>query len=465
MGKYLFEKIKNNSDFALAAGLAVLGIYIFYPGAMSGDSIEQWRQTLVPDQISNWFPPAMVYMWLLLNKITFGPQGMLIFQYLLYFLAVWGFGKLFIRTLSGRLFYTAGIGMFPPIFFLTGVIWKDVSLLVGIANAMVFLFVYEKTKKKTFLIVSLLFFLYGILVRHNGVVCAIPYAYYLATIRFNKGIKFRSLLVVVTVVTMTITFYAAALFVSNYKIKDVWKTHNFENAVFIWDLWGMSIEIGKNIVPPYVFNEKSKGLDVDVMRAHYKPDTNAVIYLMQYITLKRFKKDFPNTTFKKDFIKAVLEHPGAYLTVRARITWYMLGGKVPILPYLFEIIQLPNGHYLVPFTKDLSSRHVGALEFSRRIAQFFLQHTPVYKVWIYMALAVLQTLFFLFVADANQRNRQFLLILFIGLFYWLPYPIISPATDFRLSNLTVFCTILTLPFFIRQVVSRVFPLKNKGSQP
>jgi len=460
----LIEKIKNNSDIALSTGLAVLGIYIFYPGAMSGDSIDQWRQIITPDQIGNWFPPAMVYAWIILNKMIYGPQGMLIFQYLLYFLAVCGFGKLFLRKLSHRLFYIAGIGLFPPIFFLTGVIWKDVSLLVGIANAMLFLFVYEKKRKKIFLLISLLFFLYGILVRHNGIVCAIPYSYYLITMLFNKRIKYRTLLVAVSVVALTFLFHAATLFVSNYKIKAVYKTHNFENAIFIWDLWGMSIEIGKNIVPPYVFNEKSKGLDVDAMKAYYNPESNTIIYQMQYINPNRFKKDFPNAAFKSYFIKAILEHPRAYLAVRARTTWFMLGGKTPILPFLFEIQQFPKEHYLFSFSKDLKSRHVGALAYSHSIAIFLLHYTPLYRVWIYIALAVIQTLFFIFLSDEYQRNRTFLLILLIGLFYWLPYTIISPATDFRLSNLTIFCTILTLPFFAWQLLFRIFQFRSKRPQ-
>jgi len=464
MGNFLLVKIKNNSDIALSIGLAVLGVYIFYPGAMSGDSIEQWRQTITPDNILNWSPPAMVYVWIILNKITYGPQGMLIFQYLLYFLAVCGFGKLFLRKLSHRLLYIAGIGLFPPIFFLTGVIWKDVSLMVGIANALLFLFIYERTRRNIFLLLSLIFFLYGILVRHNGVVCAIPYSFYLIAMMLNKRTKFRGLLFAVSVIAITSSFYGAARFVSNYKIKEISKTHHFENAIFFWDLWGMSIEIGKNIVPPYVFNKKSKGLDVGVMKAHYNPESNTVIYLMQFITPKRFKKDFPNATFKSDFIKAILKYPRAYLTVRGRITWYMLGGKTPILPYLFTIHHVPKGHYLFPFAKDLKNSHIGTLKFSSRIATFLLHQTFLYRVWIYIALALVQTLFFIFLSDEYQRNRQFLLILVVGLFYWLPYPIISPATDFRLSNLTIFCTILTMPFFIRQLLFRLFLLQRNRKQ-
>ncbi|MEW5815729.1 MAG: hypothetical protein AB1798_10110 [Spirochaetota bacterium] len=419
---------------------------------MSGDSIDQWRQTLTPDQIGNWFPPVMVYLWIVLNKLTFGPQGMLIFHYLLYFLSIYGFSRLFLRKLSHRAIYITGIGLFPPLFFLTGVIWKDVSLLVGIANAMMFLLFFERNRRTIFLVLSLLCFLYGILVRHNGLICAIPYSFYAATILFHRKFQFRTLAITVTVIAMTVFFYASNRIISNYWIKEDWKVHYFENAVFIWDLWGMSIEIGKNVVPAYVFNKQSKNLDINEMKAHYNPETNNVIYLMQYITPNRFKRDFPNTDFKKDFIRTILEYPDAYLKVRSRITWFMLGGRDPILPYLFKIQKFPQEHYLHPFSKDLMSHNERFLDICHRIAKLLHDYSPLYKMWIYLFLALLQTLFFMFNQSGNQQNRPFLLILIIGLFYWLPYFIISPATDFRLSSLTIFCTVLILPFFVSKLI-------------
>jgi len=441
--------LKNNSDFIFALVLALLGVFIFFPGAMSGDSVDQWRQVQTPDQIGNWFPPIMVYLWILINKITYGPQGMLVFHYVFYFFSIYIFGKVFINKLSNRWIYIFFIGMFPPIFFLTGVIWKDVSLLVGIAMSIALLLLFEKTRKKLFLIFSLIFFVYGISVRHNGLICSVPYSCYLVSLLLKKDIGCRSYYFCLSVFIMIICFFMTSTFLSNYKVKDVWKTYHFENAVFLWDLWGMSIELDENIIPSYVFNEKSQDLGVDTLKNYYNSQSNSIIFLMQFLTKKRFKKDFPNTQFKKDFVKAIIKHPVAYIKVRGRFTLYMLGYRLPIQPFIFRVPRFDKKHYLYRFSKGLEFSNPEVIAVADKAAKYLFYNTPLWRVWIYIVLALLQVIILVFCNRDKRDKKGLLLILSVGLIYWLPYPIISPATDFRFSNLTIFCSVLVLPFSVR----------------
>ena len=437
--------LKTHSDFILTLCLILMGVAIFYPGAMSGDSVDQWRQVNTPDQIGNWFPPTMVYLWMLLNRITYGPQGMLIFHFTIYYLSIYIFGKVMIHQLHNRLFYIFSIGLFPPIFFLTGVIWKDTSLLIGVSMSIALLLLFEKNNNKLALICSILFFIYGISARHNGLVCAIPYSCYLIFL-LKKNYGYRPHYYYASILFFVFCFSVTNIFLSNYKIKDVWKTYNFENAVFLWDLWGMSLEIGENIVPLYVFNENSQDLELGTLKKYYFNESNSIIYLMQFLTAKRFKKDFPNAQFKKDFLKAIVKNPLAYLKVRGRLTVFMLGYKLPIDPFLFTLPKFDQNHYLYSYSRGLKFDHPELVDSTARLAKFLFHNTPLWRVWLYIVLGIFQVIFLILFKPNVPEKRGLLLILSIGLIYWLPYPVISPATDFRFSNLTIFCSILVLPF-------------------
>ena len=399
--------LKSNSDFFLALVLALAGIFIFFPGAMSGDSVDQWRQVQTPDQIGNWFPPIMVYLWILINKITYGPQGMLVFQYVFYFLSIYIFGKLFINRLPNRLIYIFFIGLFPPIFFLTGVIWKDVSLLVGISMSIALLLLFERTHKKIFIIFSLIFYVYGISVRHNGLVCSIPYSYYLVSLLLKKDISHRSYYLCISVFVMVLCFFMTSTLLSNYKVKDVWKTYHFENAVFLWDLWGMSIELNENIIPQYVFNKESRNLGVDTLGKYYNRESNSIIFLMQFLTEKRFKKDFPNAQFKKDFIKAIIKHPVTYMKVRGRLTLYMLGYRLPIQPFIFSPPKFGEKHYLHRFSKGLEFSNPEITGVVGKLARYLFYNTPLWRIWIYIVLALLQVILLIFITRISVTKEVY----------------------------------------------------------
>jgi hypothetical protein len=59
---FLKSFVDSYFDLFLSITIALFGIYIFYPGAMSGDSVNQWYQVTNPEMISSWFPPSMVYL-------------------------------------------------------------------------------------------------------------------------------------------------------------------------------------------------------------------------------------------------------------------------------------------------------------------------------------------------------------------------------------------------------------------
>lgn len=443
----------NYLDLFLSLALAVGGIYIFYPGAMSGDSVGQWWQVLNPERIGTWYPPSMVYLWIALDKITHGPQGMLIFHFVIYNLSIYILANIFYNKLICRICYIIIFCLFPPIFFLNGVIWKDVSMLVSIAMSLALLLKFESNGKKLLLILSVCFLLFGAAVRHNAIVCVIPYVIYTLWILIKA--ENRKKIVLIVLLTPVLFFASIKLthFANHHFVKEGNVAYQMENSAFIWDLWGMSVEIEQNIIPRYVFNKHGKKLTIDQLKKYYLPYTASVLWI-PYLSPVRWQKSFPDKRFKKDFINLIIEHPAAYFTVRSRIVQYMLGLKKPIIvAHLFNIYKPDKeGHWLYAASRDLGFVNKDALYSAKKIAYYLLTKTPLYLVWIYFVLIFLQFVFiFLYKAALGKYFSQYLLILSTGLIYWLPYTIISASADFRYSNLTIFSSIIMFPLLIRSM--------------
>jgi hypothetical protein len=440
-------------DLLLSMVLAGIGIYIFYPGAMSLDSIAQWLQVVDPQHLTTWHPPVMVYLWSFFNKIMPGTQGLLFFHYIVYFLSLYILANVFFSRLGHRILYILIIGLFPPVFFFNGVIWKDVSMLIALSMSFALLFKFEKNRKTIWLLLSICFLFYGTAVRHNAIICFIPYIIYTLSILIEAENRKKTILIAVLTPILCfggikLTRYANSGFVKEWQV-----AHNMENSAFIWDLWVMSIELNENIIPQYIFHDPETSLTVEELKSYYVPYTASVLWLPM-ISRVKWQTPFPDKTFKKDFIKAIIQHPLAYLKVRTRIVLYMLGIKKPIiLPYHFKIYKpWKKDDWLYEVSKDLEFRNKEVLQTAEKAALFLFDNTPLYLAWVYFILMLLQfILIFLYRKSLGKFFKQYLLVLSTGTIYWLPFIIISAAADFRYLIFTVFCSVVMLPVLVQSV--------------
>ncbi|MDB4959113.1 MAG: hypothetical protein JWO36_6682 [Myxococcales bacterium] len=106
----------------LAVGWLVFAAYA-YPGLMSHDSfdqLDQARALLYSDEQ----PPAMAALWNVVDFVIAGPFGMLVLQSVTF---VAGTYLVLGRVLRPRRAAVAAVGvlLFPPIFALMAVVWKD----------------------------------------------------------------------------------------------------------------------------------------------------------------------------------------------------------------------------------------------------------------------------------------------------------------------------------------------------
>ncbi|MGY1425765.1 hypothetical protein [Lysobacter sp. A289] len=138
----LNESSRRASTTGLAIGALVLaGIIVltFYPGVMTNDSHAVLKQARTLE-LTDWHPPIMALIWRGLDAIVEGPALMLVAQALLYAGAVAKLCAKAFPMLAHRLppwLLVLLVGAFPPVFALTGMMWKDIwmssFLLLGLA--------------------------------------------------------------------------------------------------------------------------------------------------------------------------------------------------------------------------------------------------------------------------------------------------------------------------------------------
>jgi len=161
---------------------------IFYPGAMTWDSMEQLRQARL-SEYGDWQPPAMAFVWHQLLVINDGPGVMLFFHMsMLYgaslFLYLWAVRNSY-RWSAIFLF----IPFLPWIVNFEFVIWKDVGLAFSWLFAVSIAIFYSDRERFPLIAagtICILFF-YGFLIRANSIAGAVFLLPFLASCIFKKN--------------------------------------------------------------------------------------------------------------------------------------------------------------------------------------------------------------------------------------------------------------------------------------
>ena len=161
----------------------VLILFVFYPGYMSYDTLHALRGARYGVTDSIW-PPMVSYIWLVIDKINDNPASMLFFQ--VYFLFLSNILILHnYRVQINYIFYFCILLISLPYFIGTiAVIWKDV-LMTSFILMSFYLSIIRSTKKKTYLIISLILLFIATCIRHNAIFATLPLIYLNSKKMFN----------------------------------------------------------------------------------------------------------------------------------------------------------------------------------------------------------------------------------------------------------------------------------------
>ena len=146
--------------------------FIMWPGFMSPDSFDQFVQA-VSGQYQDWHPPIMSFLWSVLLLILPNQTGILIFHMLLEWCALWILIGGVESVIAQWLFVL--LPLFPWIFGITGVIWKD----VGMAFSLLLSIAIMRRKSSVWLALpTIILLIYALCVRTNAVFAVAPLVYW-----------------------------------------------------------------------------------------------------------------------------------------------------------------------------------------------------------------------------------------------------------------------------------------------
>lgn len=151
---------------------------------MSPDSVVQFKEAL-SGNFHNWHPPVMAVLWRILLFFQQGPLPFLTFHLLMLFIACW--------VLSGTRNQEGGyqwlwifLPLLPQVYGTLGMIWKDIGMALALFMAFAMYCAWGETHRKRFFVLGLLFTLYALLVRHNGLTAIIPPTFLMALFFFTR---------------------------------------------------------------------------------------------------------------------------------------------------------------------------------------------------------------------------------------------------------------------------------------
>ena len=200
----------------LLAGLAflllALNIFIFYPGVMSLDSINQLRQALGKANYYDQHPPIMAFIWSIGIAITGKVSSMLVLQLSLLWASLLILSIYAYKVSNSKLISIVPLvfGTLPFVVNISATIWKDVQMAFSIllGASLILVSIKSKGKQKRILLgIAALSFVYALTLRYNAIFAVLPLVY-LAGIQLTDNRKLIiagcSVLLVAAVVINTI---------------------------------------------------------------------------------------------------------------------------------------------------------------------------------------------------------------------------------------------------------------------
>jgi len=479
-----------------------ISLLINYPGFMSPDSSDQLIEAR-NGVYSDWHPPFIAFLWHFTDRIIEGSFGMLLLLTALIWLGtflvtLYWFNKERFTLLS---LFPALIVFYPPLFGISGTIWKDnfmwafLMMAIGAAGS---LEPVSSTRRwvsyvKLAIIASLL--LMAMLARHNAVFAAVPIMI-LSIARFlGKHPPLYRIAVpsaVGLLVSVLLQFCGGLTteYLATYKT-NVW------GQLAIFDVAGIIYRMPDHQqqqtfyarVPPRLRGAGS----VDRLLETYDPsnsltiqwgpeellalraDGNAVVPGKQPAFGCAMDNDPsapPNNVFdtycfelteqeKGSLIQlwstSVIHFPLEWLSHRMSVFRHVIG-----TPYGSVYMDQKPEYWLA---KILGHPAPDLKRFQTRV-KWFLDRLTVhlmllYKPWVYLALTI--TIIGACLLSLAEERLQIALIAASGLAHEAGLFLLAPASDYRYSHYMIYTSIVALLLLLRTYL--IGPLREGTAQP
>lgn len=418
--KYIFSWPLN---LAVLSGLLYVCLFIaFYPGFMSGDTINQFIQANGDAGFEDWHPALMSIVWRGLLITTGKVASLLALQLLFFCLALFLLSNYIYKKSGSRLLslIAFAFGLSPHIVNLSGVLWKDSLLGITSLLFMVLILYINEIKKempKLFypLVVSLFALLFIISnLRHNVWPALIPFVILLGII-LSKKRRIQTLIICVTLVALPIS----GLLVN--KIFSVGSRH-VDAAVMVDDIQNLlsADEITASKLKP---ESKSYLINLQAKCQQDKVRTNSLFLCADsgdFVSLTL--NDYRAT--KELWFQSVMSNPINYLEHRARAYISFLS---PEDPYAWQEEVDPNRYGITA----LNSKLTKLLE---HYVKFFIRDWPsIFKPYVWLLVGLALFIYTVIRHAIMQHAKYIYTFLTAGFLYTAAYIPAAIVSDYRMT--------------------------------
>jgi len=426
--------ISASPVIALAVLFSVGFTYEFFPGFMSFDSLQQFRQVLGLQELNDAHPVIMVYLWRLLLGLHNHAGILLAFNQTLYWFSIALFACLAVRHLAARLLLLLVIGLCPPILILSLHLWKDVLMMCCLAIATTTLLGYIRHPNWAWLIATVLALFFAVAVRVNGFIPAFPLlllACYFVAKRFSDT-KLQTTGLTIACFFGLCATHIAAMGIVNTKAEESYGL----GTLLVWDMVAISLAEEEDLLPKYL-QRSTEGSILPTLAASYSAEANYPSYAVV--------SPYPPEAFKKqlvwDWLKLILAHPEAYLRHRGHVLGVMLGvlNREIYYPYHPGIDQNEFNIEFTNITPEELKAHL--LRFDQLVASL------VYRPWVYVLLALtalaLSSMRLLVKRGSSEANILAATVALSGLTSAASLLVIATAADYRYITWTILAGLLS----------------------
>lgn len=433
--------------------VVALIITAYYPGHITVDGIWQLSQAR-SQQYDDWHPPILAYLWGLIDRVWPGSGAILVIDECFLTAGIFLVVRRFHPSLTAAA-VTVAIILSPPILGVSGMIAKDALLLSFLALALGLMLTAEEVRLRRLTRLLLLSMAAVLLLiaqfsRYNAFPLLVIAGYALLRVVWTS---FRPLpsgyrRIGLNVVLAAVSVAAFAVVTVTLSLID---RHLLEakqrfpyQQIMIYDLTVISIGAGVVLLDSQFYPYQ----DLGRLRQHFSSDTAESVIGEDDQPTKVHASTDPEQirSLTRRWLAAIVQYPTLYLAGRTNLFFQLLAlpGLKVCAPF-FQTID-PNTLGLEITNRNLNTRLVSYLT--------FFQHSVVNRVWIYLLLAIVGTVYLLRIPGAGGY-RTLGIVTGGALLYVAPYYFIAPSCEFRYVAPMILTGILATMAACRHVACQI----------
>jgi hypothetical protein len=396
-----------------AIGCVVTAV-VFYPGSMSRDSLDQFRQAITGVLSAESSPPIMALVWRYVVRLIPGPFGMMLVHVVVFWIGAGLVADACASTTVGAVVCVLGIGLFPPVFALLGSLWKDVGLGASLILFVGLVLAGTRRRSRALLFSAVVPLFYATAVRFNAISAVLPLACWWWWSAGRVSDTQRWMIRSPAMGGLILTIALASL--SGLATRAMVTSHEDRPSIalqgsMLFDLVGISVRTGDLRLPVYLQRPE---MSMDALQRWYDPEVgdNAFIYRFDFII---GQTAWHYDQLKRTWRQAVADHPRAYLRHRASVflTAVQIGG-------IYQDFHRGIDANDMGLTFPRRRLHEDALRLLDRLTPWF------FRGWFFLVLAAMVT-----ARGCVRRQCPAVAVASSSILYALPYAFVSGGSDFR----------------------------------